>query len=79
MKELLRPLAALLRQRLAVIGDTALRDENPQGHLAALHAISEEIEAEHIRLKPSLPARLKHFLEQASYQKALAYIDELEE
>ena len=74
MNELLQPLAELLKRRLAIISDTAFRDHNPQAHLAALREVSEAIEAEHLRLKPNLPPRLRHFLEQASYQKALDYI-----
>ena len=75
MNEHLQPLAELLRRRLAVIGDATFRDGNPQGHLASLREVSEAINAEHVRLKPHLPPRLRHFLEQASYQKALAYLD----
>ena len=77
--ELLQPLAELLKRRLAVIGDTALRDVDPQAHLNALREASEAIDAEHSRLKPHLPPRLRHFLEQASDQKALDYISRQEE
>lgn len=34
--------------------------------------------AEHARLRPQLPARLNHFLTQASFSKALEYLDSSE-
>lgn len=69
-------LKALLQQRVAVIGDHAMRDADPASHLKALQEVSEAIEAEHQRLRGTLPGRLRHFLEQASYHKALAWIEE---
>jgi hypothetical protein len=45
------------------------------GHLAALQQISELITTEHHRLKPILPNRLAHFLQQASFSKALEYLE----
>ena len=75
MNESLHPLTELLRRRVAVIADTAFRDRDSHGHLAALREISEAIDAEHVRLKSQLPPRLRHYMEQASYQKALAYLD----
>ncbi len=70
----LQTLDSLLRQRLAIIADSGLHTAEPEAHLAALRGISEAIEAEHQRLKPQLPPRLRHYLQQASYQKALAWI-----
>lgn len=69
-------LKSLLQKRLAVIGDHALRDADPASHLKALQEVSEAIETEHQRLRGSLPGRLRHFLEQASYQKALALLED---
>lgn len=69
-------LKSLLQKRLAVIGDHALRDADPAAQLRALQEVSEAIEAEHQRLRGSLPGRLRHFLEQASYQKALALLED---
>ena len=43
-------------------------------HLAALREVSEEIEAKYASLKAELPPRLRHFMEQASYGKALEFI-----
>ena len=69
-------LADLLRHRLAVIADHGWRDRDAAAHLAELQRVSEAISAEHKRLRPELPARLQHFLVQASYSKALAWIEE---
>ena len=69
-------LKSLLQRRLAIIGDHALRAADPASHLKALQEVSEAIETEHQRLRGSLPGRLRHFLEQASYQKALALLED---
>lgn len=68
-------LQALLKRRIALIADHEFRDVDPGGHLAALQQISELITAEHQRLKPILPGRLSHFLQQASFSKALEYLE----
>jgi len=36
--------------------------------------VSEDIMAEHEKLRASLPPRLNHFLTQASFSKALEYL-----
>ncbi len=69
-------LATLLRRRLEVIADHALRDRDPAEQLRQLQEVSETLAAEHTRLKNTLPARLNHFLAQSSYSKALAWIEE---
>jgi hypothetical protein len=71
-------LHALLQRRLHLIADHEFRDVDPSGHLAALQQISELISAEHHRLKPILPGRLSHFLQQASFSKALDFLHEME-
>lgn len=68
-------LAELLRRRLHVIADHEFRDRDPNAHLAALRQASEALEEEYTSLRGSLPARLNHFMRQASYQKALAFIE----
>ena len=65
----------MLQQRLGIIADHASRDRDPAAHLAALQHVSEAIHTEHQRLKPTLPARLNHFLTQASYHKALEFLE----
>jgi hypothetical protein len=67
-------LAALLQKRIDLIGDHAFRDRDAQGHLAALREISEALDATFQALKPQLAPRLRHFMEQASYSKALEYL-----
>ncbi|HSI63212.1 MAG TPA: hypothetical protein VLE43_08830 [Candidatus Saccharimonadia bacterium] len=69
-------LAALLKKRLDVIADNAFRTSDPEAHLTALREVSEAIDAEYQRLRPQLDGRLRHFLQQASYQKALEWISE---
>jgi hypothetical protein len=70
-------LAAALRDRRAVIADRALYDRDSEAHLAELKRVSERI----VELQESLhgvaPAQLQHFLERCSYDKALAFIEEM--
>ena len=68
-------LADLLRTRLKVIGDHALRDQDSVKHLAQLAAVSEAIEKAFQQHRKDLPPRLCHFLSQASFQKALEYLE----
>lgn len=76
--EPLQELASLLRKRLSVISDHALRDSNPEQHLAALQQASEEISARHLALREAgqLTPRLEHFLANCSYAKALDLIEQ---
>ena len=71
-------LASLLRNRIAIIADHAWRDRDAAAHLAALQNVSLAITDEAKRLAPELPARLRHFIQQASYQKALEFIEGVE-
>ncbi len=71
-----QPLAVLLRRRLEVIADHGFRDRDPEAHLAALKAVSEEIVAHQASLGNDVPPRLAHFLEGCSYDKALAFIEQ---
>ncbi len=72
----LRELAALLEQRLAIIGDGNLRDSDPEAQLRQLQQVSESLVAMHGRLKSDgqVPPRLDHFLTQCSYGKALDFV-----
>lgn len=69
------PLRQLLRRRLAIIADHALRESDPAAQLRQLQEVSEALQAEHERLRPALPPRLNHFLTQSSLQKALDWIE----
>lgn len=68
-------LAELLRRRLEVIADHGWRDSDPGGHLEALKEVSLAVDAERERLAASVPPRLAHYLSNASYSKALAWIE----
>jgi hypothetical protein len=68
-------LRSLLQRRLDLIADHAFRDRDAAAHLEALKNVSEEIMAEHQRLRSELPPRLNHFLTQASFSKALDYLN----
>lgn len=71
----LETLAEQLRHRLAVIGDGALREADPEAHLNALKEASEALFDSHARLKGRIHPRLEHFLANCSYEKALALIE----
>ncbi|MDB6073906.1 MAG: hypothetical protein JWO89_1546 [Verrucomicrobiaceae bacterium] len=67
-------LAKLLRHRLGIIADHALRDRDPGEHLAQLSSVSGAIEKAFQEHRKGLPPRLCHFLSQASFHKALEYL-----
>ncbi len=71
----LNQLRQLLQERINVIADHAWRDRDAAAHLARLREVSESISAIHERCQGALPARLAHYLERASYQKALAFLE----
>lgn len=77
MKTDLQEIELLLRERLAVIANHELRDRDPSGHLEQLRAASTVLNREFQDQRGQLPPRLAHFMQQASYQKALEYIVEL--
>jgi len=70
-------LAAALEERLRIIADRAWVARDAAGHLAALGAISEEIEQLVAKLPRPLPGELAHYLERRSYDKALALLQTL--
>ncbi len=69
-------LAAALRERLTLIGDTTSRGD-PTGHLAKLQAVSEKIAGLEKELPPSTDPQLRHFLARCSYDKALAFLEQV--
>lgn len=71
------PLRRLLLRRREVIADRAFYERDPEGHLAALREVSEAIVAEGDRLEAEglSRGRLRHFLAQCSYDKALSWIE----
>lgn len=68
----------LLEERLRVIADHEWRERDAEAHLARLKEVSEALVAEHQRMRSQVPARLNHFLTQASYSKALDWLREQE-
>jgi hypothetical protein len=74
--DLLAELEASLRERRRVIADHDWRDRDPEAHLAALREVSEKIAAVTERLGPVASPRLRHFLDNCSYDKALTLLAE---
>lgn len=68
-------LIQLLRRRVAVIADHGWRDRDPADHLEALKSVSEEISAWTAAHGGSVDARLRHYLANSSFQKALAHLE----
>lgn len=71
---LMHTLRALLQHRLDLIADHAFRDRDPAAHLEALKTVSEQISAEHTAQRANLPPKLNHYLTQASFSKALEFL-----
>ena len=70
-----RELAEALRRRIEVIGDRALRESDPAGHLAQLREASERIVALEARLPATTHPQLLHYFQRCSYDKALEWIE----
>ena len=67
-------LATLLNQRLEIIADHSFRDRDQNAHLQALIQVSQQIETFKERHKSNITAQLRHYLDNASYTKALAWL-----
>ena len=68
----------LLRRRISLIADHAWRDRDAASHLEALKEVSGEITAWTMAHRTEVDAQLRHYLGNASYQKALAHLEALE-
>lgn len=68
-------LIQFLRRRESVIADHAWRDRNADSHLDALRQASEEISAWAEEHSEMIDARLRHYLTNASFAKALAHLE----
>lgn len=68
-------LIELLRRRESIIADHPWRDRDPADHLAALKHVSEEITAWAATHDRKIDPRLRHFLANASFAKALAHLE----
>ena len=69
-------LIQLLKQRESIIADHAWRDRDSADHLEALKKVSEEIGDWAKNTSEPVDAKLRHFLSNASFSKALAYLEE---
>lgn len=68
-------LQSLLRKRIEVIGDHSLRDKDPALHLEALKDVSEKIQQYGVTNASTFDGKLKHYMAQSSYQKALEHLE----
>lgn len=67
-------LAAVLRERLAIIRDEHSR-RDPDKHIARLKAVSERIDKLAAELPGTIDPQLAHYLQRRSYDKALEFIE----
>lgn len=67
-------LQTLLKNRLTIIGDHAFRDRDPAAHLEALKSVSQEIDSYAATHRSELDPKLRHYLSNSSYQKALDHL-----
>jgi hypothetical protein len=73
--QVFQKLAEALKERLEVIANHELRAADPDAHLAQLKAVSMRILELQNQLPPATDAHLKHYLQNCSYDKALAYLE----
>ena len=78
MEEALLDLAGALRERLAVIRDEESRRDEAT-HIERLKAISEKIDKLQREVPQQLHPRLAHYLERKSYDKALEYLEGMDD
>jgi hypothetical protein len=76
MEDVMVDLRETLRERLAIIGDEESRRDE-QAHMARLQAISERIDKLAAALPRPIDARLAHYLQRRSYDKALEFLEQL--
>lgn len=67
-------LAAVLRDRLAIVADAESRRDHEK-HMARLRAVSERIDELRTLLPKPVDSQLAHFLSRASYDKALEFLE----
>ncbi|MEP6937265.1 MAG: hypothetical protein ABI871_04270 [Chthoniobacterales bacterium] len=75
MDDIAVQLAETLRARRALIANAESRSDSQQ-HIAKLRAVSEKIEALWKKLVMPVHPQLAHFLDRASYDKALAFLEQ---
>lgn len=67
-------LQTLLQQRIDIIADHPFRDRDPAAHLEALKEVSEEIGTYTDAHLAEFDGKLRHYLTNSSYQKALEHL-----
>jgi hypothetical protein len=67
-------LIAALRERLAIIQDTASRRDEEK-HIARLLAVSNKIDNLQAALPSPIDPQLAHYLQRRSYDKALEFLE----
>ena len=74
MRNVREDLTAALKERIAIISDEESR-HHPETHMGRLRAISERIDDLYARLPRPIEARLAHYLDRRSYDKALECLE----
>ncbi len=69
-------LQSLLQQRVEVIANHEFRDRDPAAHLDALKDVSEKIGTYTEAHLAEFDGRLRHYLTNSSYQKALGHLQQ---
>jgi hypothetical protein len=72
----LTELIEMLERRLTVIGDAEMRESDPDRQLKELQSVSEAIMVFHQEHEGVMHNRLNHFLENCSFDKAIAWAQE---
>ena len=67
-------LQTLLQQRIDIIADHSFRDSDPAAHLEALKDVSEKLGLYEETHRAEFDAKLRHYLTNFSYQKALDHL-----
>ena len=78
MEKALLDSAEALRERLAVIRDEESRRDEAT-HIERLKAVSEKIDKLQREVPQPIDPRLAHYLERKSYDKALEYLEGLDD
>ncbi len=67
-------LQLLLNQRLKIIADRDFYARDPAAHLEALKTVSEQIQTYTEKHLAEFDGKLRHYLTNSSYQKALEHL-----
>jgi hypothetical protein len=69
-------LSQALRERLAIVADEESRRDIGQ-HLERLREVSQRIQRLQAALPAPVPPQLRHYLDRCSYEKALAFLEDM--